>query len=79
MVNSAFLEHPAESAALLAEIQRALNQLDVDQREAFLLKHVEEMNYDEMAEITGVGISALKMRVKRACLHLRELLVEVRQ
>jgi DNA-directed RNA polymerase specialized sigma24 family protein len=31
-----------------------------------------------MAEITGVGISALKMRVKRACERLREMLEEVR-
>jgi DNA-directed RNA polymerase specialized sigma24 family protein len=30
-----------------------------------------------MADITGVGISALKMRVKRACTRLRELLEEV--
>jgi len=30
-----------------------------------------------MAEVTGVGVSALKMRVKRACERLRELLEEV--
>jgi RNA polymerase sigma-70 factor, ECF subfamily len=55
-------------------IGRALTELDVDQREAFLLKHVEELSYDEMSAITGAGISALKMRVKRACDRLRELL-----
>lgn len=59
-----------------AEIERALGQLDAGQREAFLLKHVEEMSYDEMAVLTGVGVSALKMRVKRACDRLRELLWE---
>ena len=42
-----------------------------------LLKHVEDMTYEEMTEITGAGISALKMRVKRACERLRELLEEV--
>jgi RNA polymerase sigma-70 factor (ECF subfamily) len=50
--------------------------LDDDQREAFLLKHVEEMGYEEMSELTGVGVSALKMRVKRACERLRVLLQE---
>ena len=30
--------------------------------------------YEEMAEITGVSVSALKMRVKRACDALRGLL-----
>lgn len=61
----------------LEVIQQALDRLDVDQREAFVLKHVEELSYDEMAELTGAGVSALKMRVKRACERLRELLEEV--
>jgi RNA polymerase sigma-70 factor, ECF subfamily len=69
-------EHPAERAAWREEIQRALMQLEVEQREAFLLKHVEEMGYEEMAVLTGVGVSALKMRVKRACERLRVLLRE---
>jgi RNA polymerase sigma-70 factor (ECF subfamily) len=72
-------EHPAERAAWRQEIQRALLQLDADQREAFLLKHVEDLGYEEMAEITGVGVSALKMRVKRACERLRGLLQEVQR
>ena len=56
------------------EIQRALDCLPVEQREAFVLKHVEEMDYETMAELTGVGVSALKMRVSRACERLRVLL-----
>jgi RNA polymerase sigma-70 factor (ECF subfamily) len=58
------------------EIARALARLDPLQREAFLLKHVEGLEYDEMARLTGAGTSALKMRVMRACEHLRELLRE---
>ncbi|MGH7632331.1 MAG: RNA polymerase sigma factor [Gemmatimonadaceae bacterium] len=67
-----------EEAATLAEIQHALDQLDASLREAFLLKHVEDLSYEEMSALTGVGISALKMRVKRACARLRELLEGVR-
>ena len=70
-------EHPAERAARREEIDRALQQLRVDQREAFLLKYVEEIGYEEMSQMTGVGVSALKMRVMRACDRLRELLSEV--
>lgn len=70
-------EHPAERAAWREELERALMRLEEDQREAFLLKHVEELGYDEMAVLTGVGVSALKMRVKRACERLRVLLHEV--
>lgn len=67
-------ESATPDPALRAEIQRALARLPHDLREAFLLKHVEEMNYDEMSEVTGAGISALKMRVKRAVDQLREQL-----
>ena len=55
-------------------IERALSMLPTEQREAFLLKHVEELTYDEMAAMTGVSVPALKMRVKRACDGLRDLL-----
>lgn len=66
--------HPEEVAALREELTRALAQLPVDQREALLLKYAEELSYDEIAAITGAGTSALKMRVKRACARLREIL-----
>ncbi|MEO8296119.1 MAG: RNA polymerase sigma factor [Gemmatimonadota bacterium] len=59
------------------EIDRALGHLPGEQREAFLLKYVEDLSYDEMEQLTGAGISALKMRVSRACKHLRDLLLEV--
>lgn len=67
----------AGATELRIEIERALARLDPDQREAFLLKHVEQLGYDEMAAVTGAGVSALKMRVKRACERLQELLGEV--
>ena len=53
-------------------VQRVLRELDPLLREAFLLKHIEEMSYEEMSALTGVGVSALKMRVKRACDRLRD-------
>jgi RNA polymerase sigma-70 factor (ECF subfamily) len=63
---------------LRSVIEQAVARLDGEQREAFLLKHVEQLSYDEMAEVTGVGVSALKMRVKRACDRLRDELEGVR-
>ena len=61
----------SDASSLREEIQRALANLPSDQREAFLLKHVEELSYEEIAELTGVSVSALKMRVHRACERLR--------
>lgn len=65
-------DHPAGS-----EVEIAVGKLDPDQREIFLMKYVEEMSYDEIAAVTGVGVSALKMRVKRTADRLRELMAEV--
>ncbi|MGI8620163.1 MAG: RNA polymerase sigma factor [Gemmatimonadaceae bacterium] len=58
------------------EIEVAVGKLDPLQREVFLMKYVEEMSYEEIAQVTGVGVSALKMRVKRTADRLRELLEE---
>jgi RNA polymerase sigma-70 factor (ECF subfamily) len=57
-------------------LAQALSRLDSDSREAFLLKYVEELSYHEMAGLIGARVSALKMRVKRACERLRRLLTE---
>lgn len=63
----------------LGEIELALARLPADQREAFLLKHVEELSYEQMAELTGENVSTLKMRVKRACDKMRSQLDGVMQ
>lgn len=57
-------------------VRRALAQLTPEYREAFLLKHVDDLEYDEIARLTGAGVSALKMRVKRAREQLQVILKE---
>jgi RNA polymerase sigma-70 factor (ECF subfamily) len=57
-------------------IAGALEQLPADQREAFLLKHVEDLSYEEMQQLTGARVPALKMRVLRAREALRRILQE---
>lgn len=58
-------------------VRRAVDDLDPLLREAFLLKYVEGMEYQEMSSALGAGVSALKMRVKRACDALRPRLQEL--
>ena len=72
-------EHRHDDAiAWREEIALALAALPAEQREAFLLRHVEDLSYDDMSVATGAGVSALKMRVKRACDALRSWLTEER-
>ncbi len=66
-----------EAIAWREEIGLALAALPEEQREAFLMRHVEDLSYEDMAVATGAGVSALKMRVKRACDALRARLMEV--
>jgi RNA polymerase sigma-70 factor (ECF subfamily) len=67
-------EYPADTSDVRDELHCALAMLPPAQREAFVLRYAEDMSYEEMAAVTGAGISALKMRAKRACERLRELL-----
>ena len=66
----------AERYARRDQLERALARLRPEQREAVVLRLGEDLTYDEMAEVTGAGVSALKMRVTRAVARLRELLKE---
>ncbi|MCK5690681.1 RNA polymerase sigma factor [Myxococcota bacterium] len=51
-------------------LETALKTLSQAQREAFVLKHIEELSYDEIAVITGDSVGSLKVRVHRARLSL---------
>lgn len=59
-----------ENAALLA----ALGTLPDDMREALQMRYWEELDYDAMAERTGVSAAALYQRVCRGLKRLREVL-----
>jgi RNA polymerase sigma-70 factor, ECF subfamily len=57
------------------ELRRALAALPEPLREAFLLRHVEELEYEEMAELLETTVAGVKMRVSRAREALRRYLV----
>jgi RNA polymerase sigma-70 factor (ECF subfamily) len=67
-----------ERGELGERLEAALARLTPEQREAFVMKHVEDRSYEEMAELLGVGVDALKMRVHRARNALRSLMGDLR-
>jgi len=71
-------EAALEKAEQLALVERALMTLSPERREAFVLKHVEGLSYEEMAAATGERIPTLKMRVHRAREALLQALEEYR-
>lgn len=62
------IETPTSGAALVARdaLMHVLGTLPYPYRESIVLRHVEELSMEEIAAQTGVGLSAAKMRLKRA-------------
>ncbi len=69
-------EEELDRSELRNDLDRALAQLAPSLREAFIMKHVEGRSYEEMAELLGTTVGALKMRVHRAREALQGLLEE---
>jgi RNA polymerase sigma factor (sigma-70 family) len=68
------IETPEEIALFKAgaeEVQRALAQLPAHFREVIVLREINQMNYRDMAEITGVPIGTVMSRLSRG----RQLLI----
>ena len=59
------------------ELERAIQRLPPLYREAFILKHVEGLSYEEMQEILGVNGDTLKMRVYKGRVQLSRELAEL--
>jgi RNA polymerase sigma-70 factor (ECF subfamily) len=69
-------DRATEDADARRALQRALQALTPEQREVFVLKHVEGLPYEAIAERTGATLASLKMRMHRAYDRLREQLKE---
>jgi RNA polymerase sigma-70 factor (ECF subfamily) len=53
-------------------IQQASDRLPEEYRRVFLLKDVDGLSYEQIAEITGDSVPAIKSRLHRARLALRD-------
>jgi RNA polymerase sigma-70 factor, ECF subfamily len=58
-------------AELSQAIQQASDALPEEYRRVFLLKDVEGLSYEEISEITGDSVAAIKSRLHRARLTMR--------
>lgn len=65
---------PEESAfrsELGTQIQKVLNQLPKDQRAAVILRDLEGLSYDEIAETLGISLGTVKSRIARGREQMR--------
>ena len=67
-------ERLLEGQELQELIQRAIMQLSADLRTVIVLRDVQGLSYQEIAEITGCSVEAVKSRIFRARGFLRKVL-----
>ena len=64
------------SSQLQERLIAALERLNDKQREVFVLRHVDQMRFREIAELLGTSENTIKSRMRYAFENLRELLAD---
>lgn len=62
-----------------AAVQKALAKLDMDFRAVVVMRDMEDMNYNEIAQVLDIPVGTVKSRISRARLMLRDLLKDIVQ
>ncbi len=71
-------DEPMHTDVLLREhLHNAIQQLAEPLRSALILRDIEGYTYQEIADIVGIDLSLAKVRVYRARLHLRKILLPI--
>lgn len=69
-------EIAVERAELRRELEMAIGQLSVEQRTALVLRDVQGLTYEKIAEILDLNLNTVKSRISRARMNLRTVLLE---
>lgn len=63
-----------ENREKFREMENALSKLPIKQREVFIMRNFDELSYDEISNITGKSIGALKANYFHAFKKIKELM-----
>ena len=69
-------EQDHERSEWRAEIDTVIKRLPAPYRELIVLRHSQDMSYDEIAEVTSLPLGTVKNRLFRAREMMREIFVE---
>ena len=58
-------------------IQKAINSLEDSFKEVIVLRDIEDMDYEEIAQVTGLPLGTVKSRINRGREKLKKLLSEI--
>ena len=68
-------QNDIERIGLREEIQRVLNYLSPEHRAVVILKDIEDLSQEEIADVLDVSVGTVKSRLSRARARLRDLLM----
>ncbi|MDI6601480.1 MAG: RNA polymerase sigma factor [Thermoanaerobacteraceae bacterium] len=58
------------------DIQKALKSLSVDHRAILILREIDGLSYEEIADVLGIPLGTVKSRINAARMKMREILKE---
>jgi RNA polymerase sigma-70 factor (ECF subfamily) len=61
-----------------ARLERALMLLREDKRELLVLARYQDLKYEQIADVLGIDVGAVKVRVHRAIRELRDIFLQLR-
>ena len=68
-------QNDIERIGLREEIQKVLNHLSPDHRAVVIMKDIEDLSQEEIADVLDVSVGTVKSRLSRARARLRDLLM----
>jgi RNA polymerase sigma-70 factor (ECF subfamily) len=69
--------HPLEVAEQQEKLQQAMQRLTEDHRTIIVLRHLDEMSYEDIAEVLEISVGTVRSRLHRAREQLLEHLKEI--
>ncbi|WCK53505.1 sigma-70 family RNA polymerase sigma factor [Aneurinibacillus sp. Ricciae_BoGa-3] len=70
------VEQEVERAGMFEEVRRAINELPEQHRTVVILRYLQDLSYNEIAEILNMPLNTVKSYLYRARQQLQELLHE---
>ncbi len=69
-------EEAAETKELRAQIEAGLRQLSPEHRAVLILREIQQLNYEEIADALSLDLGTVKSRISRGRRQLRNFLME---
>ena len=79
LVSKSNLEQELTDDEELNLLQKALDKLNIEQKEVLVMSRYEKLKYKQIAEILSVSEGAVKMKVRRALVELRRVYLKLEQ